>query len=158
MSSQLAAIYDAMAELEISVTLAGDTVEVVAIPRDDLAEVVDSHRMPCRMLIPAGAESAGALNQAHTFGRGTAPTLTVDWAFQDLLFLSGADSGQGLLEVGPILIDYMADYIRQVAGLRRHAWSVTRVEFPVVGGFEWPAQSGRQYHGILARVTVREIC
>lgn len=156
--SQLPAIYQALADLEITIEIDGVTVVVPTVPLDQTPDSLESFRFPCRLITPAGGEVAGAAAIARTLGgAAAAPALVIDWTIQDVFCYRGADSGLGLIDLAPVLTAYAAAYMDAALRLRTARYSVTNVSFPVFGSFEWPEVSGRQYDGIVAAVTVREI-
>lgn len=156
--SQLATIYAALAALEVQISLGDGIHTVPVVPLDQLPDVVDSHRFPVRMITPAGARASGSLSGVRTLGGGgVGQVLTVDWAIQDLFFLRGADAGVGLADLAPALVSYAGAYMAAASRVRTARYSVTGVEFPVLGSFEWPGGSGRWYDGVIADVTAREI-
>lgn len=156
--SQLATIYQALADLTVEIQIGDVILEVPCVPLDQLPDSLDSWRGPVRMVTPAGATASGALSSVRTLGSSaTAPALTVDWTIQDLFFYRGADAGIGLADLAPVLTAYAAAHMAAAARLRTARYSVTGVRYPVLGSFEWPGGSGREYDGVIAEITVREI-
>jgi hypothetical protein len=154
MSSQLAAIYAALAAQIVTV----GTVPVSAQSGAALSDSVESAQLPVRLLLPVGGKAAGSLQGVKTFGGGgKTPVLTVDWTLTDLLLWRAIGAGVGLTDLAPELISYCAAYLSVVGPLRTPTWSVTGITFPAIGGLEWPAQSDRWYSGVQAQLTIREI-
>lgn len=159
MPSQLTAIYAAVAGRTIPVTINGASVNVAAVTGASLPESVESAGMPIRLVTPASPGGRGAYQERHTFKTSASAggVVTVDWTIQDLFFLRGADAGIGLSDLAPVLTDYAAAYVADLGALVTSRWALTSIAFPAIGGFEWPAESGRYYDGVAVTLTIREI-
>lgn len=156
--SQLATIYQAIADRTIGFALDGEIYNVPGLALSNLPDAVDSHRFPVRLIIPTGGRGAGQTQGLRTFRQGTqGGVIVVDWTVHDMLFWRGADAGVGLADIAPVLALYMSAYLGDLGSLRTATWSVTQISFPAIGGFEWPAESGRAYEGVIAQLTIREI-
>lgn len=160
MASQLAAIYAALAGITVPITVDGDPLSVAAVGLSDLPQTIDSWRGPVRLLLPVSAGRAnGQIAKFHTFkgGASSAGVITVDWTLTDLFFLRPVGAGVGLEDAAPALIDYCAAYMGAIGPLRGSQWSVTAVAFPILGVFTWPEGAGKDYLGVSAQLTIREI-
>jgi hypothetical protein len=157
--SQLDTIYAAIAGRAVTVTINGVSRDVTGLTGTTLVEHVESAIMPTRLITPAVARGRGAMQQRWTprTSASKGGVITVDWEIQDVLFLRGADAGLGLRDLAPILTQYMANYISDLGAITTSKWSVTGIDFPIVGTFEWPSGSGRFYDGVAVNLTIKEV-
>jgi hypothetical protein len=155
--SQLPAIYAALASAPLTV----DGISVTARFGATLIDRAESAHLPARLLLPMGTARLGAtVATPRTFARGVAEggVLEIDWTITDLLLWRGLAAGVGLQDSAAELVAYTAAYAPLVVGrLRTPRWSVTEINFPAIGGVEWPPQSERWFLGVQAQVTIHEI-
>jgi hypothetical protein len=152
--SELLGIYARIAQTPITF-LGGDNgpVSVYATALDDTPNTMESAELPARLLQPFGGRGEGRLESYYTSANGV---IVVDWNIADMLFWRAAASGIGLADVSADLVRYKVAYVSAIKALRTNKWSVTSMVL-MVESFEWPARSERSYHGVIARLTVREI-
>lgn len=149
MSSQLRAIYTAIANMDV---LSGGAV-VTAYDVSDLPASVPSGALPVRLLMPLSGESAGLNGRPMSvggFGRGS----VINWQIVDLLLHTPA--AQNKLDViVPALVDYQVAYMEAMMRLTMPSVAVTALDVGFsVGVYSY---ANTEYYGVETRLSIREI-
>lgn len=150
MPSELLAIYDAIAALDIAI-------DGSVIPVDNLSGLrpsVPSSDLPRRVLHPYN----GRLDGSSGFPTlGLDPISTAQWVISDLFLL--CPQGQSdIADLTPDLVQYMAVYADAVRHIRcpTDLSAITSVRFRP-GLDEYPQGSGVRYFTVTVALTIEEI-
>lgn len=153
MSSQLEAIYAALAEQVVTVD--GKTPPVYGL--DNPIGSLTSARLPVRILHPFGNGSEGR-NIAFD---GASCLITLTWTVVD--FLAFQAIGQGVPPTGA-MIRYAAAYVDMIKGFQRVGADTNPLirayldpSRVLPGVFEWPLGSDAWYYGVQASLDIVEI-
>lgn len=155
MASQLVAICDALAAIEVSFSSDGRDYAIAGTP---LAQVTDYVPvLPVRLILPPGSYGNGVSNyQYQTFGN----VLRVTWNIVDMLLFESVALGQQIGLKYAAMATYVQEYFPAVSAVRKLAGvGVVNTMSPNVGVIEYPRGSGRFYNGVQMVVSVDEtIC
>jgi hypothetical protein len=130
---------------------------VTGVAGADLPESMESAALPIRLLLPTGGRIGTTATLGKTFANGGQGVTVAEWEITDTLFFRALGAGIGMTDLAPVVTAYCAAYLSSFALLRTARWSVTQVQFPVIGAFEWPMGSDRWWSGVQAAVVVKEI-
>lgn len=149
-TSQLESIFDAVANLSISVD--GEAITGAALA--DTSVIVNY--TPKRVISPLSDKNEGKAFESFTAGKQFNGT----WTITDLLLFRRTEDGTGLEYNMLHLVRYMADYVDLLRANRKLGFTnhvtVEKVDVEV-GVYEYPVAGGEFYHGVKATLTIREI-
>lgn len=139
----------------LSVTVSGTTPQAFDLSATPLD--VNPAKMPCRILLPMGAEAA----QGHSFQFTeflNSQTAEAIWHITDLCLWASISSGRGILTYAPTLASYAAAYIEVL----RANWQIANYCQVIsascnLGVYEFPVGSGQYYYGVECTVDVQEL-
>ncbi|MCA0455644.1 MAG: hypothetical protein LCI00_16835 [Chloroflexi bacterium] len=160
MTSEIVAIYDTVEAMTVLVDGMTPTVYgLTGIPNG----VVNAD-LPCRILLDLAQGGEGESMQFVTVnsGIGGGGEQYIDWRINDLMLLKPLGLGIGSREVTQALIAYTSAYIDAVRSNRNlletdnNSASFTNLNV-TPGTYEYPAESGHFFWGVMATSTIREI-
>lgn len=153
MSSNIEGIYTTLANM--GVTVDGKT--PTAYMLTELPNALESGHLPARLIEVIGSNAAQG-RQVTPQTLGTTPAMDALWIISDLMLWQTQGSGQGVRAVSLQLVRYCKQYIESI---RAEVSLVTRATVENVslrpGLFEYPASSGRNFYGVQAEITIREL-
>lgn len=151
--SNFRTVFTNLAALSVTVgSVTPQAFDLTAIPLD-----VNAAKLPCRILLPLGAEAM----QGHTFtfteflNSGSAEAM---WHITDLCLWASASAGRGLLTHAANLASYAAAYLEVL----RTNWQIAAycqimgASFQL-GTYEFPVGSGQFYFGVECTIDVQEL-
>lgn len=160
MTSAIVDIYSAIEGIEVLVDGAAPFVYgLTGIPN-----TVASADLPVRVLLDLANAGEGQSMQFHTVnsGIGGGGAQYIDWQISDLMLLLPEAQGLGVKQVAETLVAYTGAYVDAVRdnrelvdeALNSASFTALRVS---PGIYEYPAESGNRYWGVMATSTIREI-
>lgn len=160
MTSAIVAIYTAIEDMTVLVgTKTPEVYGLTGIPN-----TIASANLPCRVLLDLANAGEGETMQFHTInsGIGGGGAQYIDWQVGDLMLMLPEGQGIGNKQVAQTLVAYTGAYIDAVRNARdlvdsddnSASFTALRVS---PGIYEYPAESGNRYWGVMASATIREI-
>lgn len=150
MGSQIVAIYNAIAAVEVTI----DSEPILGRLLEDANTVVNS--TPVRIISPLSDK-----NEAKGVARMTLGNQSqADWTITDLLLYKLTTDGSGLEHSMYWLVKYLGAYVDALRtnyklGFVRHV-AITNIDVEI-GVYRYPINGDKFYHGAKATLTVHEI-
>ena len=151
--SNFRTVFTNLAALTITVSsTTPQAFDLNAIPPD-----VNPAKLPCRILLPFGAEA----EQGHAFTFTeflNSQAAEATWHITDLCLWATVGAGRGLQSYAATLASYAAAYLEVI----RTNWQIAAYCQIVgatfgIGAFEYPGGSGQYYFGVECKVEVQEL-
>jgi hypothetical protein len=155
-ASDIIDIYAAIEALTVTV----DSVTPTVYDLDELPNTADTANLPARLLFPmASFGGFGSAGQA-TMRWVTLNSITqVTWLIRDLCLWQPTGQGVGFRTIAPTLMKYAGLYLDKMTANRELTIQSYIAQDGLIiqpGVIEFPDQSGRQFFGINAQLTVIE--
>lgn len=153
MSSDLVAICDALAAVEVRFAADGLSYAITGTPLADVKDYIPT--LPVRLILPPGSYGPGVSNyRASSFN-----SVTLTWNLVDMLLFENIGLGQAVGLKYQALAEYVAAYIPALNDVRKLAGKMITGITPNIGVIEYPRGSERFYNGVQMIVSVDEtIC
>jgi hypothetical protein len=149
--SQIADIYTYIGNQAISV----GGITPIAFGLSALPNVIESARLPCRLLVPTGSRLGTGSYEKIGLGGQTGGAI-IRWTITDMLLWRAAAAGQGIRDIAETLVRYCGAYAEMTRSLRFASWNIQEIQIqPQL--IEWPSGGDRWYDGAVCILTVSEI-
>ena len=155
MSSQIRAIYQAVAALPLVVPQPGGNLVPPAYTLEAAPRQVEAAMLPCRVIMPYTPRGEG--RDWSFIALGTLAKVT--WRVSDMLLWRPIASGLGPEDVAGVLIDYVghaADVLRQHRSLGLAQTHITGARY-TYGTFFYPEQSDSAFLGVTIELDIEEV-
>lgn len=152
MSSQIVAIYDALAATTITV----DNKAIRVKDADELPNSLSSADLPVRLLTPFSEFlPENAATQNLLFDSSTM-VQRIDWSLADIMFWRPVAQGVGVKAVAGLALVYMRQYFAMWSALSVPGTVEARLRMQASAALEYPQFSGNYYYGVVAILSLAE--